>query len=252
MVSVNFLDDLAGAMPRFTVVPAPSSLRFSGELKGCPMCGKVHYRMKYCSHICTLTSQGGKGSWKVCKVCGTRTANKNTCSSNCRAEYRKINDAKYYRDKTEAIKSRAKDYYQRVKDSPQYKAKARRTVIAQAKRKRESPKLRMESAIRARVMMSMKRRGTNKDGRTFELIGCTGAELAAHIESQFKRGMTWDNYGSKWHVDHITPLSYFDMTNPDDQSRAWNWQNLRPLPAIQNIKEGNKRGECQTFLPLCN
>ena len=98
----------------------------------------------------------------------------------------------------------------------------------------------------------MKRRGTNKDGRTFELIGCTGAELADHIEKQFKRGMTWENYGSAWHVDHITPLSYFDMSNLDDQRRAWNWQNLRPLPAIQNITEGNKRGECQTFLPLCN
>jgi hypothetical protein len=98
----------------------------------------------------------------------------------------------------------------------------------------------------------MKRRNTIKTSRTFELIGCTGAELAAHIEKQFKRGMTWENYGSNWHVDHITPLSYFDMSNPDDQRRAWNWQNLRPLPAIQNIAEGNRRGECQTFLPLCN
>jgi len=110
----------------------------------------------------------------------------------------------------------------------------------------------MKAAIRSRVMMSMIRRNTIKTSRTFELIGCTGAELAAHIEKQFKRGMSWENYGSKWHVDHITPLSYFDMSNPDDQRRAWNWQNLRPLWALQNITEGNKRGECQTFLPLCN
>ncbi len=251
MVSVNFLDDLADSMQPVKRIPIPPSLRFEGELKGCPMCGRVHYRQKYCSHTCTLRARG-VGGWRSCKICGTRTANKNTCSSDCRAEYRKINDAEYYKGKVEVMKSKAKEYYQRVKDSPQYKAKARRTVIAQAKRIRESPKLRMEAAIRARVMMSMKRRGTNKDGRTFELIGCTGAELAAHIERQFRRGMSWDNYGSKWHVDHITPLSYFDMSNPDDQRRAWNWQNLRPLWALQNITEGNKRGECQTFLPLCN
>lgn len=191
-------------------------------------------------------------TWKLCKICGTQTTKPHTCSSECRKEYKKRYEAELYQAKADQIRQYAKDYYQRVKDSPQHKAKQVRSYRSNAQRIRESPKLRMESAIRARVMMSMKRRCTNKDGRTFELIGCTGAELAAHIERQFKRGMSWDNYGSKWHVDHITPLSYFDMSNPDDQRRAWNWQNLRPLWAMQNITEGNKRGECQTFLPLCN
>jgi hypothetical protein len=193
-----------------------------------------------------------KVSWKTCKICGTRTSKPHTCSSECRKEYKKRYEAELYQTKGDQIRQYAKDYYQRVKDSDRHKAKQRRSQQALSKRIRESPKLRLESAIRARVMMSMKRRNTIKTSRTFELIGCTGAELAAHIEKQFKRGMTWENYGSKWHVDHITPLSYFDMSNPDDQLRAWNWQNLRPLPALQNITESNKRGECQTFLPLCN
>lgn len=251
MNSVNFLDSLAPYMPRLSAAPTPLCIRFMGELKGCPMCGKVHYRMKYCSHTCTLRAQG-IGAWKSCKICGTRTANKQTCSHSCRAEYKKLRDVEYYQTKRDEKRRYAKQYYERVKDSDRHRAKQLRSSRALNERRREDPKLRLESAIRARVMMSMKRRGTNKDGRTFELIGCTGAELAAHIESQFKRGMSWDNYGSKWHVDHITPLSYFDMSNPDEQRRAWNWQNLRPLPAIQNITEGNRRGECQTFLLLCN
>jgi hypothetical protein len=193
-----------------------------------------------------------KAFWKACKICSTQTSKPHTCSTECRKEYKKRFAFEFYQNNKEQIQQYAKDYYQRVKDSDRHKAKQRRSQQALSKRIRESPKLRLESAIRARVMMSMKRRGTNKDGRTFELIGCTGAELAAHIEKQFKRGMTWENYGSNWHVDHITPLSYFDMSNADEQRRAWNWQNLRPLPAIQNITEGNKRGECQTFLPLCN
>jgi predicted nucleic acid-binding Zn ribbon protein len=248
---VNFLDLLPVAAMSTKAVQAPASLFFFGEIKGCPMCGKVHYRQKYCSVECRKIAAFG-GSWKACKVCGTRTANKQTCSNACRAEYKKTYNAGLYQSKRNEAREYQRQYYQRVKDSDRHKAKQLRSSRALSKRKRESPKLRMESAIRARVMMSMKRRGTNKDGRTFELIGCTGAELAAHIEKQFNRGMSWDNYGSKWHVDHITPLSYFDMSNPDDQRRAWNWQNLRPLWALQNITEGNKRGECQTFLPLCN
>jgi hypothetical protein len=253
--SVNFLDVIGQKFKPlslgFNVALIGKGGNNASKLKGCPVCQRVHTRDKHCSVKCGQMAQEG-GVWRSCKICGTRTPKQHTCSSECRKEYKKRFNIEFYQNNSSRIRQYAKDYYQRVKDSPQYKAKARRTVIAHAKRIRESPKLRMESAIRARVMMSMKRRGTNKDGRTFKLIGCTGAELAAHIEKQFKRGMSWGNYGSKWHVDHITPLSYFDMSNPDDQRRAWNWQNLRPLWALQNITEGNKRGECQTFLPLCN
>jgi len=251
MVLVNYLECLRNSAPTTKQTQPPASLFFFGEIKGCSMCGKVHYRQKYCSAECRKVAAFG-GSWKPCKICGTRTSKPHTCSLECRKEYKKRYEAELYQAKRDQILEYSKEYYQRVKDSDQHKAKQLRSSRAFSKRKREDPKLRLESAIRARVMMSMKRRNANKDGRTFELIGCTGAELAIHIEKQFKRGMTWDNYGSAWHVDHITPLSYFDMSNPDDQRRAWNWQNLRPLWALQNITEGNKRGECQTFLPLCN
>jgi hypothetical protein len=249
--SVNFLDKIGVGFAAISLGYNMALLGKCSEFKGCPLCGKIHTRDKYCSHKCTKMAQWGC-EWKACKICGTRTSKPHTCSAKCRAEYKKNYDNAAYQKRKNVVCSNQRAYYQLVKDSPQYKARAKRAMNAHAKRIRESPKLRMESAIRARVMMSMKRRGTNKDGRTFELVGCTGAELAAHIERQFKRGMSWENYGCKWHVDHITPLSYFDMSNPDDQRRAWNWQNLRPFPAIQNIKEGNRRGECQTFLPLCN
>jgi hypothetical protein len=240
--SVNFLDALASAMPIARAISVGRGLRFEGELKGCSVCGKVHYRMKYCSVKCGKMAQDG-GAWRACQICGTQTSKPRTCSIECGKKYKKVYSAKLYQSKRDQELEYAKAYYRRVKDSPQYKAKARRSWEGYVKKLKESPKLRMKAAIRSRVMMSMIRRNTIKTSRTFELIGCTGAELAAHIEKQFKRGMSWENYGSKWHVDHITPLSYFDMSNPDDQRRAWNWQNLRPLWALQNITEGNKRGD---------
>lgn len=254
-LSVKFLDEIGVGFRQINlghnVALVGKCCGKTSELKGCPVCRLVHTRDKHCSLRCSQMASDGR-RWNPCKICGTRTAHKQTCSSECRKEYKKRYESELYQAKADQIRQYAKDYYQRVKDSPQYKAKQLRSIRAHNRRKRESPKLRMEDALRARVMMSMKRRNTIKTSRTFELIGCTGADLAAHIEKQFKRGMSWDNYGSKWHVDHIAPLSYFDMSNPDDQRRAWNWQNLRPLWALQNITEGNMRGECQTFLPLCN
>jgi len=53
--------------------------------------------------------------------------------------------------------------------------------------------------------------------------------LKAHLESLFEPGMTWGNYGSKWHIDHIYPISKFDWSNQlKAMSSAYELKNLMP------------------------
>lgn len=68
-------------------------------------------------------------------------------------------------------------------------------------------------------------------------------ELRRHIERQFSSGMTWDNYGEYWHIDHIRPASSFDLTYPDGDGfkDCWSLSNLRPLLAFDNLSKGSKR-----------
>ena len=68
-------------------------------------------------------------------------------------------------------------------------------------------------------------------------------ELKDHLERQFVDGMTWDNYGSFWHVDHIVPVAAFPIIGPDcDGFRAcWALSNLRPLKAEENLSKGARR-----------
>ena len=54
----------------------------------------------------------------------------------------------------------------------------------------------------------------NKELSSQEYLGCNISTLKAHIEIQFVEGMTWDNHGSKWHIDHKIPLKYRDNGNP--------------------------------------
>ena len=105
------------------------------------------------------------------------------------------------------------------------------------------------SRMRTRLRSFLTRKGKYKAHGTMFYVGCTHEQLRMHIESQFKRGMSWDNYGKVWHIDHIVPVSLFG-TNEDELKRAMNWQNLRPLWARQNIVEGNRRQNNQTVLPL--
>lgn len=69
---------------------------------------------------------------------------------------------------------------------------------------------------------------------TWELIGCSVAHLRGHLESQFSRTMTWENYGSVWSIDHIVPLAKFDLTKKGHILMANHYTNLRPLACWAN------------------
>ena len=86
-------------------------------------------------------------------------------------------------------------------------------------------------------MLALK--GAVKAGSSVQDLGCTVEELKAHIESQFKDGMTWSNHGvDGWHIDHIVPLASFDLTNRDQFLKAVNYTNLQPLWAFDNLSKG--------------
>lgn len=68
-------------------------------------------------------------------------------------------------------------------------------------------------------------------------MGCNIQELLSHLESQFSEGMSWDNYG-EWELDHVNPLSLFDLTDPVQFKEAANFKNLQPLWKVDNQKKG--------------
>lgn len=90
------------------------------------------------------------------------------------------------------------------------------------------------------------RRGLNgaKCRRRWQaLVGYTLDDLRRHLRRQFVKGMTWDNYGTDWHIDHILPRASFTFTSPDEEGfkACWALTNLRPLWSELNIKKGAKR-----------
>lgn len=78
-----------------------------------------------------------------------------------------------------------------------------------------------------------------KTGSAVRNLGCSVTEFLIHLEAKFTKGMTWQNYG-KWHIDHIKPLSRFDLTNPKELATACNYKNLQPLWAFDNISKNAK------------
>lgn len=106
-------------------------------------------------------------------------------------------------------------------------------------------RLKTDSHLRIRFnvssIMRSRLRSKNSVG-IFRHIGYTVQELRNHLESKFTDGMTWDNYGKVWHIDHIKPDCLFKYTSVNDKEfkEAWALNNLQPLFAIDNLKKGKK------------
>ena len=43
-----------------------------------------------------------------------------------------------------------------------------------------------------------------------------------------------------FHVDHIIPVSYYNLADANDIKNCWDARNLRWLPAKENISRGNR------------
>ena len=108
-----------------------------------------------------------------------------------------------------------------------------------AKRKQQDPAFAIACNVRCKLNKFVS--GKRKAGSFSKIFGCTKEMLLAHIESQFTEGMSWENRGNYWHLDHIMPLSLLDMVSCELTFRsANNYRNLRPMIGKENISKGNK------------
>ena len=95
--------------------------------------------------------------------------------------------------------------------------------------------------LRTRIYNAITNQFGDKAFKSMELLGCTVQEIRQHLENQFRKGMSWGNYGrGGWSVDHIIPCDSFDLTDPEQQKQCFHYTNLQPLWQDENIRKNNK------------
>lgn len=185
----------------------------------------------------------------------TKTGYESRCKS-CQKKHRQSSPAykanqKRYKIKAadkiaaykEANKEKIKEYHllYATTHKIQIQASLRRSA---AKRWETSPQYRIRSMMSSGIRSALKKRGTSKANRTWtRLVDYTLTELCEHLERYFTSDMTWENYGSYWHIDHIRPQSWFRYETTDDPEfkLCWALSNLQPLEARINMSKGNRR-----------
>lgn len=122
----------------------------------------------------------------------------------------------------------------RRQNPEKYRKIQRRETAEQMK----NPQFRIRRNLRKRANKALK--GISKSAATLSLLGCSVEHLAYHLESQFRPGMTRENYGSVWEIDHIKPCAAFNLLDPEQQRICFHWTNLQPLFSEENRRKSNK------------
>ena len=185
-------------------------------LKKCPKCNII-------KNINLFSNQSDKvgGKSSHCKVC----ANNKYINQK---EIRKVqNKIRYEINKKEIIK----------KNNLYAKNNSVKLNKWIKNKKLENPLFKLRCNISSLISGSIKRNGYTKNSKTNQILGCSFEDFKNYLQIQFKKGMSWENYG-EWHLDHIYPISL--AKDEEELIRLNHYTNFQPLWAKDNLQKGNK------------
>ena len=167
---------------------------------------------------------------------GLKAKCKNCCKAYKRDHYKKYKtkireyNKQYYELNGYAKLEYQKEYYRLNRD-----ARVKYQMQYNKNRHHSDPHFKIKKNLSSRMQRFFSKNGD----RTIDFIGCSIDDLKLHLEKQFTDGMSWENYGD-WHVDHIRPCCSFDLTDPEQQRECFNYTNLQPLWARDNLAKSGR------------
>lgn len=114
------------------------------------------------------------------------------------------------------------------------------------KKRAENSETKLKANYRTRINNALRRARVGKPTNTDFLLGCSIFVFMNHLKNLFEPWMSFENYGKAskvkrtWNVDHVIPVSLFDLTNPEECKKAFHYTNTKPMEAIANCAKGSK------------
>ena len=200
----------------------------------------LHYLCKECSRIRGRANYANNRE-KIAKTrAKLRKKPENIVKANERGDkWRKNNPEKvkkckrrYYLNNREKILKKRDKYYHDNKE---------KVIQSHYDRKKNNINYNLSCLLRNRMNTAL--RNQPKKGSAVYDLGCSVEFFKKHLESKFYGGMNWSNYGKgkgKGSIDHIMPLSLFNLQDRQHFLLAAYYLNMQPLWWEDNIQKGNK------------
>lgn len=208
----------------------------------CIECVKLKKSKNVKKHVKRICIRGhdtfivGRDKRGHCKECTKNYNNRN------KKQIQNRRHTHYVVSKIEILQNR-KDFYVKNKDRI-----ILRNVQYINKKMKTDPIFKLKRILRNRLFQAIKR--NQKKGSAVKDLGCSIEFLKQYLEAKFYAGMTWNNWGKIWELDHIIPLWKFDLTDREQFLIANNYENLQPLTVDKHKKKSAE--ELNQFWSLQN
>jgi len=193
------------------------------KIKICPKCGKRKSLKEF-----YVRKSAKDGLQHQCKQCAKEYVKE---YYNANAEHIKEIVYKWRADHPQYKEQWLRDNTEKVKEI-RAKAQAKRLQTFDGKNNNSL------SALASRII-----KGAIKSSPFLErVLGCTPQQFVDDIVFKFEPGMSLENYGKAWEIDHKIAkalLPYESFEDPNFK-KLWCLENLRPLRRVDNQKKGKK------------
>jgi len=178
---------------------------------------------------------------------------------NIKEDREKIKEySKEYREKNkESISKKGKEYREKNKEriakrKKEYRLKNREKLYEQHRKYRQKPKYKLRRNMKEKIKKKQDiqyllkcrlRRAVSDALRHYTITGKImsskkyGINYKGIIEALKPFPKDIENY----HIDHIIPLTKFDLNNPEEIKWAFAPENHQWLTSIENISKGNRK-----------
>jgi hypothetical protein len=191
------------------------------------------FKTQFCPQGHDQDLVNGKTKQGQCRICHN-DQNKNYQKDHKQELVTYMN--KYYHIKRDEILAQHKEYRDSGKfDKTGYEKEYKKN------RQKEDINFKLVCNLHNRLYDALKK--NQKKGSAVKDLGCSVNFLKQYLESKFLPDMTWNNWGKgpdNWNIDHIIPLSSFDLTDRDQLLKVVHYTNLQPLWEPDNLQKSSK------------
>ena len=207
-------------------------------VKTCNKCGVIQLKMNF--HKAKNNKDGLHTHCRICR----KIIRKKYYDENRERELQ--NSKKYSDENHERQLENIKKYYNENRDLrliqiKKYNQEHRDEINIYLKNRRDTnTQYRLACNLRSRTYQAFKSQNIRKTNKTFDLLGCSHSFFKKWIEFRLYGNMTLENYGNVWENDHCLPINSFNLFNENEMKKCFNWKNLRPMSAKENISKKAK------------
>ena len=147
--------------------------------------------------------------------------------------------SKYYTENKEKSKQYRIKNKEKIKEyEKNFQTKNRERINAYYRNRRQNNEtVRLIDNTRRRINGALN--GKSKSFHTKEILGIDVETYKKWIDFQMTAEMNFNNI----HIDHVKPISSFDVSNDNELLKAFNWKNTQPLLKEDNFIKSNKLNE---------